>query len=99
MTVHEDLSKKLFRAKIAGLLSWIVFSVSMFIPLQIEVYIISLLSFIVFFVIVIYVMFLIKCPACQSPIGRVCMSGVTLFKSDIQLKRCPHCAYDFQSED
>ena len=95
MTIQQSLSRKLYLAKMAGISLWLIFCVSMFLPIETEYFILSLLSFAGFFVIAAYILFFVKCPACHVSIGRQSMSGVGLLKSDIKLKNCPHCDVDF----
>lgn len=95
MTIQANLSRKLYKAKIMGFLFWLTFSLTIFLPLEKEYFIVSLLPFLGFGIVAIYIMFLIKCPNCRAPIGRESMKGVSLFKSDVKIKKCPHCGTDF----
>ena len=97
MTIQHTISKKLYLAKITGLICWLAFSLTIFLPLEKEYFILSLLPFLGFGGVVIYIVFLIKCPECKASIGRESMSGVSLFKSEIKLKTCPHCGAHFDA--
>ena len=95
MTIQNSIAKKIFLAKILGFIFWIAFSMSMLLPLEKEYFILSLIPFIGFGCIVVFILFLVRCPSCHASIGRVSMSGVSLFKSDLKIRSCPYCKVDF----
>jgi hypothetical protein len=97
MTIQESLSVRLRRAKIFGLYFWAAFAVTAFLPFDKEYFFLSLIPFICFGLTVIYILFFVRRPKCNTSLGLTCFGSSTPFKKKPKVANCPHCKINFNA--
>lgn len=70
MTIREQLNKQLLQTRLIAFGAWLAFAMSLFLPNSLPVHGLTGIAFLVFAGCVGIILFRIRCPRCQHPIGR-----------------------------
>lgn len=98
MTIEELIGRKLRKAKIIGFLFWLSFAATIFTPQEGNMFFISLIPFAGFGGTVLYVMFFVKCPKCDAPLGQASMNSGIPFRKKTKLNYCPNCGVNLSEQ-
>ena len=98
MTISESIHSKLKKAKIIGFIFWLLFAATIVIPVEGNLFFISLIPFIGFGGTVLYILLFLKCPRCDTAIGQATANSGGFFSKKSNLNFCPNCGVDFKDE-
>jgi hypothetical protein len=99
MTARYVLNKKKRWILILLFISFTLFVLGIVITAILPLFTLAALwGFGIFFVTLLYTYFGIRCPKCRRSWGNLAMSGGTPFSISRQLKSCPYCGLDLDSQ-
>ena len=90
MTIGELVKAQMFKARVVAFGFWLFFAAGIFLPTSGIYKTLLFIPFIGFMCSVLYILFLVKCPKCDTRLGQV-MSSMS------KPKFCPGCGVSFDS--
>ncbi len=98
MTISEHIESKIKLAKLIAIVSWLVFAGMMLLPYSAGLYFYYFIPFAGFAGAVTFILFFIKCPSCNQPLGQVAAYSGNPFQKKSNLNFCPNCGVNFENE-